>query len=306
MVIFMRNLLKKHPIFFYLIIAYGITWLGWIPSLIFSSKQGYLLPTLDGFVNFIQAGFTDTNHIFIVLSFQFAIYGPLIGALIVIGLVRGKPGIAELWGRITKLRIGGRWYLRALLLAFVLAFVPLLLATTTRLVNFNGSGLLALLPFVPLLLIWQILTSGLEEPGWRGFLLPELQARFGGEKYIWLLGLAWAGWHYPFTIYHTLASIVDMPVPTMVISVIFALAGNTMSIIGMTYLYVWLNNNTKSVFLAILFHTITNVANTVAFSAMGEFNPLVTIAVGLMPWAVIIVMKKVLGKDKFPGNIVTS
>jgi hypothetical protein len=242
-----------------------------------------------------------------VLSFQFAIYGPLIGALIVTGIIKGKPGIAELWGRITKLRIGGRWYLRALLLAFVLAFVPLLLATTTRLVNFNGSGLLALLPFVPLLLIWQILTSGFgEEPGWRGFLLPELQARFGGEKYIWLLGLAWAGWHYPFTIYHTLALVVDMPVPTMVISVIFALAGFTMSIIGMTYLYVWLNNNTKSVFLAILFHAITNVANTVAFSAMGEFNPLVTIAVGLMPWAAVIVMKKVLGKDKFPGNIVAS
>ncbi len=79
-----------------------------------------------------------------------------------------------------------------------------------------------------------------------------------------------------------------------------------MSIIGMTYIYVWLNNNTKSVFLAILFHTITNVANTVAFSAMGEFNLLVAIVVGLMPWAVIIVMKKVLGKDKFPGNIVAS
>ncbi len=299
----MKKWFRGHSVLTYLIVAYGITWLGWIPSLIFSSKQGYLLPTLDGFVNFIQAGFTDTTHIFIVLSFQFAIYGPLIGALIVIGLVRGKPGIAELWGRITKLRIGGRWYLRALLLAFVLAFVPLLLVTTTRLVNFNGSGLLALLPFVPLLLIWQILTSGLEEPGWRGFLLPELQARFGGEKYIWLLGLAWAGWHYPFTIYHTLAPMVDMPVPTMVISVIFALAGNTMSIIGMTYLYVWLNNNTKSVFLAILFHTITNVANTVAFSAMGEFNPLVAIGVGFMPWAVVIVMQRVLGKDKFPGSL---
>ncbi|MFC1969511.1 CPBP family intramembrane glutamic endopeptidase, partial [Chloroflexota bacterium] len=290
----------------YLFIAYGITWLGWIPSLIFSSKQGYLLPTLEGFANFIQAGFIDTTHIFIVLSFQFAIYGPLIGALIVIGLVRGKPGIVELWGRITKLRIGGRWYLWALLLAFVLAFVPLLLFTITRLVNFNGNGLLALLPFVPLLLIWQILTSGLEEPGWRGFLLPELQARFGGEKYIWLLGLAWAGWHYPFTIYHTLGSLVEMPVPVMVISVLFALAGNTMSIIGMTYIYVWLNNNTKSVFLAILFHTITNVANTVAFSAMGEFNPFVAIVIGFMPWAVIIVMKRMLGKDKFPGNIVAS
>lgn len=90
MVSFMRNLIKKHPIFFYLIISYGITWLGWIPSLIISSKQGYLLPTLDGFANLIQAGFTDTTHIIMVLSYSFAIYGPLIGALIVTGIIKGS------------------------------------------------------------------------------------------------------------------------------------------------------------------------------------------------------------------------
>ena len=303
----MKELCRKNPIVTYLFIAYGITWLGWIPSLVFSSKQDYLLPTIDGFVNFIQAGFSDINHIFIALSFQFAVYGPLIVALIVIGLVKGKPGIAEWWGRITKLRIGGRWYLNALALALVMAFVPLLLVTLIRLASFDSSGLLALFPFLTLLLLWQILTSGFgEEPGWRGFLLPELQARFSGEKYIWLLGLAWAGWHYPFTVYHTLASLVEMPVPAMVIAVILALAGNTMSIIGMTYIYVWLNNNTKSVFLAILFHAIANVAITVAIASIEGFNPLVNIIIALMPWAVIIVMKKILGKEKFPGNIVAS
>lgn len=303
----MKELCQKNPIVTYIIIAYGITWLGWIPSIVLSSKQGYLLPTIDGFVNFIQAGFSDTNHIFIALSFQFAVYGPLIGALVAKGLTKGKPGIAELWGRITIIRIGGRWYLSALALALVMAFVPLLLVILIRLVSFNGSGLLALLPFIPLLLLWQILTSGFgEEPGWRGFLLPELQAKFGGEKYIWLLGLAWAGWHYPFTVYHTLASLVDMPVPAIVITVIIALAGNTMSIIGITYIYVWLNNNTKSIFLAILFHAIANVANTIAFASIEGFNPLVTIIIALMPWAVVIVMKKMLGKDKFPGSIMAS
>jgi len=302
----MKKWLLNHPITTYMIVAYGITWLCWIPALIISLKQNYLLPTLDGFAALIQSGFTDTTHIIIVISYQFAVYGPLIGALIVTGIIKGKPGITELWRRITKLRIGRRWYLSALLLAFVLALVPLLLVTTTHLVNFNSSGLLALLPFVPLLLIWQIFTSGFgEEPGWRGFLLPELQARFGGEKYIWLLGLAWAGWHYPFTIYHTLAPMGDMPVPMMVTSLILALAGNTMSIIGMTYLYVWLYNNTRSVFLAMLFHAITNVVNTVMFASIENLDPLVPIVVGFMPWLVVIVMKRVIGKDKFPGNVVS-
>ncbi len=302
----MKKWIRGHPVLAYLIFAYGITWLGWIPSLIFSSQQGYLLPTVDGFVDFIQAGFTDTTHVFMVLSFQFAIYGPLIGALVVTGVIKGKPGMGELWRRTTKIRIGWRWYAWALLLAFILAGVPLLLITATRLVNFDVSGFLAFLPFVPLLFVWQILTSGFgEEPGWRGLLLPELQARFGGEKYIWLLGLAWAGWHYPFTIYHTLAQMVNVPVPEMVISLIFALAGNTMSIIGLTYLYVWLYNKTRSVFLAILFHTLTNVTNTMMFASVENLHPLAAIAVGFMPWVVVIVMQRVIGKDKFPGKMVS-
>lgn len=219
----------------------------------------------------------------------------------------GKVGIAELWGRIIKWRIGIRWYLAAALISLALAAVPFLLVTLTRLAKFDSSGLFALAPFILPLLLWQILTSGFgEEPGWRGFLLPRLQARFGGEKYIWFLGLSWAVWHYPFTAYHTMSSMVDVPVAAMVPTVIFSLAGFTMSIIGMTYIYVWLYNNTKSVFLAILFHAVGNVLNAVVLVSIEGFNPLITVISTLIPWAVVIVLKKVLGKEKFPGRQTTA
>ena len=303
----MKNLLTRHPIAAYLAIAYGITWLGWIPAIIISSKHNYLLPTLEGFAEFVQAGISDTNQLLVAVAFQLAVFGPLIGALIVTRLATGKQGIHELWGRIFKIRIGGRWYLNALLIALALAVIPFILVILIRLVGFSSVGLLALAPFILPLLLWQVLTSGFgEEPGWRGFLLPKLQARFGGEKYIWYLGLAWAGWHYPFTAYHTILSMVDVPVPAMIVTVIMALAGNTMSIIGMTYIYVWLNNNTKSVFLAILFHAVTNTANTVVFASLDGFHPLMAIIIGITPWVVVVVMKKVLGKDKFPGSITAS
>ncbi|MFC1955797.1 hypothetical protein ACFLWZ_04625 [Chloroflexota bacterium] len=92
----------------------------------------------------------------------------------------------------------------------------------------------------------------------------------------------------------------------MIVTVIMALAGQTMATIGITYIYVWLNNNTKSVFLAILFHAVSNTANTVVFASLGGIPPLVPIIIGLTPWAVVIVMKKALGKDKFPGSITTA
>ena len=296
------NWFNKHPIATYLILANGITWLGWIPALFIASKQGYLLPTMDGFAAFVRSGFSDINHVIVVVVFSLAVYGPIIGALIVTRMVSGKVGVTELWGKITKWRIGVRWYLAVLLTALVLSLIPLLLVTLTRLAIFDSSGLFALAPLILPLILWQILTSGFgEEPGWRGFLLPRLQARFGGEKYIWFLGLSWAVWHYPFTAYSTLSSMADVPVPVVIISLIFTLAGHTMSLIGLTYIYVWLINNTKSVFLAILFHAVANVMNTVVLASIEGFNPLVTIIIALMPWAVVIAMKKVLGKERFPG-----
>jgi len=38
------------------------------------------------------------------------------------------------------------------------------------------------------------------------YVLPTLQANYSQRKAIWIMGLIWAVWHYPFTIYVTLAS----------------------------------------------------------------------------------------------------
>ncbi len=50
----------------------------------------------------------------------------------------------------------------------------------------------------PLLLILSLFTGPLgEEPGWRGFALPRMQARLGAVRGAWLLGILWAAWHIP-------------------------------------------------------------------------------------------------------------
>ena len=86
----------------------------------------------------------------------------------------------------------------------------------------------------------------------------------------------------------------------MVITIVISLAGNAMSLIDLTYIYVWLYNNTKSVFLAIVFHAFSNVFVfwLTFFLAAPQAAGL---AIALMPWAVVVILQKRLGKDKFHG-----
>lgn len=156
--------------------------------------------------------------------------------------------------------------------------------------------------YVPFVFVIQLFTSGLgEEPGWRGFLLPRLQARFEGEKAVWMLGLIWAVWHYPLVAIQTLSMMYDVTVPQMVITIIMSLAGQTMALIGIAFIYVWLYNKTQSIFLMMVFHALSNTLSMWLTSFLAE-PQVVTLLIALMPWALVIFMQKRIGKELFPGK----
>lgn len=284
----------------YMLIACVITWLCWGVAILVSNRQGYLLPAQDAYLALAREGFADPLHALIAFIFVLGGFGPLVGALLATRLESGAEGVTALWRQITRARIGGRWYAIAALLALAMAGGPLLAGVLTG--QFAAGGLLALAPFFLPLLVWEIVISLGEEPGWRGFLLPRLQARMSGDRYIWVLGALWAVWHYPYVIYHELAAMPTMPPPAMLIGVIVALAGYTITLIAYTYLYVWLYNHTKSVFLAILFHAFLNMAALIAFSAVREADSLLIMVTALTPWAIVLLLGRVLGDQKFPGQ----
>jgi membrane protease YdiL (CAAX protease family) len=288
----------------YLVIAFGITWLLWGISLALNQSKGYLMPAPGNVIPLIQNGFQNSEHIIISIIFALATYGPLLAAIYAIRTERGKKSLADLWKSIFSIKFERIWLVRAIVISFLIGAIPFLVAVVTGWMPNPGTVATSSLPYLLPLFVWQLLTSGLgEEPGWRGYLLRKLQSRYEGNKAIWLLGIIWAVWHYPFTIYWTANGMAGEESIAVIATVIIALAGFTISIIGMTHLHVWLYNNTGSVLLAIVFHAFNNVFPTILSI---ESVPQLAFVAGFMPWVIVFYLERRLGKDQFPGPVMVT
>jgi membrane protease YdiL (CAAX protease family) len=255
------------------------------------------MPNFDTYHFLLESGFANTQHRLLSVAFALGVYGPLIGGLAATWMDGGREGLSGLWRRMIRWRLPGKWYLSALSIVFLLAALPVIVFGLIG--GFSLSRLSV--GYILVLILVQVLQSGLgEEPGWRGYLLPREKARLEGERYIWILGLIWSAWHFPIVIFRTLAVMQDVSLPQMVITVLVSLAGNIMSLVGITYIYVWLYNRTESVFLAIVFHALSNVVPFWLSSFLAE-PASAGLAAGLVPWLVVLFLKWRLGRDQFPG-----
>ncbi|MBD5522565.1 MAG: CPBP family intramembrane metalloprotease [Lachnospiraceae bacterium] len=113
-------------------------------------------------------------------------------------------------------------------------------------------GCLTYAPFVNMLL-----AVG-EEAGWRGFLYPQLKAKFG-KKQGWLIGgVIWGMWHWPLIWligYEYGTDYAGFPVAGMLIFCIFATAAGV--------LCDWLYEKTNCIWIPSIFHGSINAAATV-------------------------------------------
>lgn len=277
----MKNKTKR-SLYSYIIIAYGITWVCWIAALLSGYKD-------MSFLNLLNWDFESAKQMAAFFIFRLGVYGPLIASFVVTYYYFKNDDLKKLVDRITRWQVEVKWYLYMLMIPFLLNIIVVVIGVSMGMSIRDFFNSEVPLSFIFFYFLYEIFTSGLEEPGWRGFVLDKLQNVYTAEKASWILGLIWAVWHYPYVIYLYYSGGL---VPT-----IFSLAGFTMSIIGQTFIITWFYNNTRSVLITILLHAWLNTATTYILGNITIVNPVMGIIPALVTWGIVFVLLKKYGGE---------
>jgi membrane protease YdiL (CAAX protease family) len=296
----------------YLAVAYAWTWTCWAVAYALARPADGLLPTSDrvaeALASWVRDGFDGPRHVAAIVVFTAAVYGPVLGAKIALIVESGPRAPLPLLRR--TLHLGRDPTLLAWVVGLALAVTWLPAWAGTVLFGASGgrpmawaSGGAALLGGFLVVVVHQLLTSGLgEEPGWRGYLMPRLQARMAGDRWVWVLGAAWWAWHLP-----VLAAVLGPSLPEGVgpatVTFVVAVGGNYLSLVAMSYLYGWLYQRSRSLLIVMLFHALTNA---LPMLAVASAHPTAVLLVGAFPWLVVLAFKRSLGDEAFPGRVVAA
>jgi uncharacterized protein len=184
--------------------------------------------------------------------------GPLVAGIIVTAIVSGRSDLREFFSRLVRWRVGVKWYL----ITFAAPVLVCLIAVAITL-GFGWSWQVSgwqteKLRELPERFLFILLFIGLgEEPGWRGFVLPQLQTKNSPLIASLTLAPVWALWHLP---------LIGNEFPLPIVIPFF------LSLFGGTFALTWVFNGTKgSVLLPMLFHaTINTVGAGLIFSLFSD------------------------------------
>lgn len=232
----------------YLLLAYGLAWLFWIPVAL--TRQDY-----------------QASPILLAVVFL-GFFGPGIAGILMTYREQGKEGVRDFWRRVFDFRrISLKWY------ALILLLFPTLHLISIAINHWLGGSppefafikeAMAMPIGIPVVLLLYLLQASLEELGWRGYMIDRLQAIWKPLTASLTLGIFHAFWHLPmFWVVGTNQS-RWLTIPDFTLFIAFVLASS----IYTTWCY---NENHRSTLAAALLHTIGNLSlDTFMLSGAGE------------------------------------
>jgi membrane protease YdiL (CAAX protease family) len=255
-----ESLFRRHPVAAYFILTLAFSWA--VELLLVGVQRGWIGAPIPFSLHYLAS------------------FGPAVAALIVTALIAGRGGLAELWSRVVRWRVGWRWAAFAAGSPLALLAASLLVLAVVqgarpdlRLlgeVNYLGNLGAWVLP------LWLITFGFGEEIGWRGFALPRLQNGRSASRATLMVGAMWVTWHLPAFFY--LDTYESMPW--------FVLPGLIFGILCGAVVLTWLYNGTGgSILMVAIWHALFDLVS--ASKAGQDVVPIVATA-GVIAWALFV------------------
>lgn len=228
-----RGAFARHQVTAFFVLAYGFSWLA----------------------ELVLFGLLDQPA---AITVPVITFGPAVAALVMTAALQGRPGLGRLWARMRAWRVGRRWYGVALLLIPLFYIVGTIVLPGTLASYAPESPVALVVTWIIVLTLGGVIGGPLgEEPGWRGFALPRLQAQLGPLGGTLLLGFVWAGWHFPqFFMQEWADQNGGLSAAT--------LATFAATVLAIAVILTWIFNHTGgSVLLAMIAHSSVNTSQAV-------------------------------------------
>jgi membrane protease YdiL (CAAX protease family) len=221
--------------------------------------------------------------------------GPTVAAVVMTTVTEGRDGIRRLLARFVLWKVDFVWYL------FIFLGIPLVFILGTVFLPGAAASFDHLSATTWLSYLWKfplVLAVGgplFEEPGWRGFALARLQAKWGPLAGTLILGFLWAAWHYPqYLMPGWAAQNGGFNVR--------AVAVFTLSVVLLTIVMSWVFNNTRgSLLIAILLHASINTFSIYIgpmFPAQATSQVNLFVGFGALALLIVLLTRGRLGYDR--------
>ena len=244
--------MKTKKISVYLILTFGITWLCWWLLALFTNNGSLSYGTPAFMALYLLGGLAPTYTPFITLA-----------------LIGEKGDIKKYLAMVFKVKVKLLWYLIALLLPLIIHLLSFLVSYLFDNSISLSTNVQAWYMIVPIF-ISMIIGGGLEELGWRGMMLPEIQKKYNATISSLIVGLVWGLWHLPlFYIIGVTQYQGNFPVFVLT-TVLFS------------FLFTWVFNNSKSVLMCIFLHAMFNATVAMGFGNWTEAISANTIRIAIM------------------------
>lgn len=252
---------QRHPLITYFILAYTIAWGGTLLVAGATRLQGNAISSTQ-----------------LALVMLMMLLGPSVAGVMVTALVSGREGLRDLWARMGRWRVAGRWYAMAVLTT-PLVLLGVLYAFTVFVSPDYRPGFNLLLG-----LVVGGLAGFFEEIGWSGFATPRMLQKYGVLSAGLLLGVLWGVWH---GMAGFMGSTPGQEAFWLVEFLLFWVATNTAYRILMTWVY----SNTTSVLVAQIMHAFWSGTFAALLPILSQVQTLVyEIVFAACLWGLVVVV----------------